>query len=124
MGNPKRIRSNYQRRVLDWLTDGGGTVSDVARALNLRMPHASAALKQLRESGDVVRDEENIRGSYYRVTSQGLSRIEADELYRLISSVQWPPPARSCRNRTQQRWLFAVTWLRIKTFWTTPWTTR
>ena len=54
MGNPKRIRSNYQRRVLDWLTDGGGTVSDVARALNLRMPHASAALKQLRESGDVV----------------------------------------------------------------------
>ena len=92
MGNPKRIRSNYQRRVLDWLTDGGGTVSDVARALNLRMPHASAALKQLRESGDVVRDEENIRGSYYRVTSQGLSRIEADELYRLISSVQWPPP--------------------------------
>ena len=92
MGNPKRIRSNYQRRVLDWLTDGGGTVSDVARALNLRMPHASAALKQLRESGDVVRDEENIRGSYYRVTSQGLARIEADELYRLISSVQWPPP--------------------------------
>ena len=92
MAKPKRIRSNYQRRVLDWLTDGGGTVSDVANALNLRMPHASAALKQLRESGDVVRDEENIRGSFYRVTSQGLSRIESDELYRLLDLVQWPPP--------------------------------
>ena len=92
MANPKRIRSNYQRKVLDWLADGGGTVSDVAKALELRMPHASSALKQLRESGDVVRDEENIRGSFYRVTAQGISRIESDELYRLINSVTWPPP--------------------------------
>ena len=92
MATPKRIRSNYQRKVLDWLSDGGGTVSDVARALNLRMPHASSALKKLRESGDVVRDEENIRGSFYRVTSQGISRIESDELHRLLTSVEWPPP--------------------------------
>ena len=44
-----RIRSTYQRRVLDWLADGGGTVTEVSKALSIRVPHASAALKKLRE---------------------------------------------------------------------------
>jgi hypothetical protein len=87
-----RIRSTYQRRILDWLADGGGTVTEVSNALGLRISHASAALKQLRNSGDVVRDDHNIRGSRYRLTSQGLSRFESDGLARLTELVYWPPP--------------------------------
>ena len=87
-----RIRSTYQRRVLDWLADGGGTVTEVSKALSIRVPHASAALKKLRESGDVVRDDANLRGSRYRLSSQGLARLEADGLARLNQLVRWPPP--------------------------------
>ena len=87
-----RIRSIHQRRILDWLADGGGTVSEVSNALSMRMPHTSAALKKLRESGDVVRDDLNIRGSRLRLSSQGLARLEADGLDRLEASVRWPPP--------------------------------
>ena len=52
MVRTNRIRSKHQRRVLDWLADGGGTVTEVSNALGIRVPHASAALKKLRESGD------------------------------------------------------------------------
>ena len=92
MVRSSRIRSTYQRRVLDWLADGGGTVTEVSKALSIRVPHASAALKQLRESGDVVRDDVNLRGSNYRLSSQGLARLEADGLARLSHLVRWPPP--------------------------------
>ena len=53
----KRIRSSYHKRVLEWLIDAGGSVSDIAQALDLRMPHASLALRQLRDSGDILRDD-------------------------------------------------------------------
>lgn len=92
MVRSSRIRSTYQRRVLDWLADGGGTVTEVSQALSIRVPHASAALKQLRNSGDVVRDDASLRGSRHRLSSQGLSRLEADGLSRLNELVRWPPP--------------------------------
>mgnify|MGYP001319811656 CR=1 FL=1 len=92
MVRSNRIRSTYQRRVLDWLADGGGTVTEVSQALSIRVPHASAALKQLRESGDVVRDDASLRGSRYRLSSQGLNRLEGDGLARLNELVRWPPP--------------------------------
>ena len=38
----KRIRSAHRRRLLDRLTDGGTTVSILARDTGLRIPHASA----------------------------------------------------------------------------------
>ena len=88
----KRIRSTHQRKVLDWLADGGGTVTEVSDALSMRLPHASAALKKLRHSGDVVRDHDVIRGSKHRLSSQGLARLESDGLNRLKQLVQWPPP--------------------------------
>ena len=92
MVRSNRIRSTHQRRVLDLLADGGGTVTEVSTALGIRMPHASAALKKLRESGDVVRDEVNIRGSRYRLSSQGLARLESDGFARMTALVKWPPP--------------------------------
>ena len=98
MVRSNRIRSTYQRRVLDWLADGGGTVTEVSQALSIRVPHASAALKQLRESGDVVRDDASLRGSRYRLSSQGLNRLEADGLARLNELVRWPYLGRSQRG--------------------------
>ena len=75
----KRIRSNYHKRILEWLIDSGGSVSDVAQALDLRMPHASLALSQLRESGDIVRDDQTgIRGAIHRITAKGRERLELD----------------------------------------------
>ena len=87
-----RIRSNYQRRILDWLSDGGGTVTEVSENLGILVPHVSATLKKLRETGDVVRDDQNLRGSKYRISSKGLDRIESDNIRRLVELVQWPPP--------------------------------
>ncbi|MBT7960492.1 MAG: winged helix-turn-helix transcriptional regulator [Euryarchaeota archaeon] len=79
-----RIRSNYQRRALNWLLDGGCTVSEAAEALNLQMPHASLALRQLRERGDVTReDQTGIRGAKHFITDQGRQRLEQDALSRL-----------------------------------------
>ena len=92
MVRSNRIRSTYQRRILDWLADGGGTVTEVSQALGIRIPHASAALKKLRESGDVARDHVSQRGSRYRLSSQGLTRLESDGLSRLNELVRWPPP--------------------------------
>ena len=77
----KRIRSNYHKRILEWLIDTGGSVSDVAQALDLRMPHASLALRQLRESRDIIRDDQTgIRGSIHRITAKGRERLEQDSV--------------------------------------------
>jgi hypothetical protein len=77
----KRIRSNYHKRVLEWLIDSGGSVSDIAQALDLRMPHASLALSQLRDSGDISRDDQTgIRGAIHRITAKGRERLEQDAM--------------------------------------------
>ena len=47
----KRIRSAHRRRLLDRLTDGGTTVSILARDTGLRIPHASAELRRMRNDG-------------------------------------------------------------------------
>ena len=79
-----RIRSGYQRRILDWLADGGGTVSDISEQLGLRMPHVSLALRQLRDRNDVVReDQSGIRGAVHRLTTSGLDRLQQDSLHRI-----------------------------------------
>ncbi len=75
----KRIRSGYHKRILEWLIDAGGSVSDIAQALDLRVPHASLALSQLRDSGDVVRDDDTgIRGAIHRISEKGRQRLELD----------------------------------------------
>ena len=87
-----RIRSRYQRRVLNWLLDGEGTVSSIADALQLQMPHASLALRQLRERGDVTReDQSGIRGAPHFITELGRQRLEQDALSRLRGNHLQPP---------------------------------
>jgi hypothetical protein len=88
----KRIRSSYHKRVLEWLIDAGGSVSDIAQALDLRMPHASLALRQLRDSGDILRDDfTGIRGAIHRITQQGRKRLEQDAVACLQTYVKQIP---------------------------------
>ncbi len=79
------IRSSHERRILDWLADSSGTVSEVAAALKMRVPHASAAFKKLRKKGYVVRDiDANIRGAVHRLTESGTEKLMEDALSRAI----------------------------------------
>ena len=79
------IRSTHERRILDWLADSSGTVSEVAGALKMRVPHASAAFKKLRQKGYVVRDlDANIRGAVHRLTESGTEKLMGDALSRAI----------------------------------------
>ena len=78
------IRSRYQRRILDWLLDGGGTVSQASTSLGIAMPHASLAMRNLREAGEVQRDDgASIRGAVHRLTETGAQRLLMDLVGRL-----------------------------------------
>ena len=89
----ERIRSGHQRRVLNWLMDGGGTVSEIAESLQLRMPHASLALRQLRERQEVSRDEQgSIRGAIHRLNEAGRARLARDALARTRTLISQIPP--------------------------------
>ena len=80
----KTIRSRYQRRILDWLLDGGGTVSQASEVLGIAMPHASLAMRQLRELGEVQRDESaSIRGAIHRLTPSGADHLLRDLVERV-----------------------------------------
>ncbi len=88
----KTIRSRYQRRILDWLLDDGGTVSQASDALGIAMPHASLALRQLRESGEVQRDEStSIRGAMHRLTPVGANHLFQDIVERVRKYVTSVP---------------------------------
>jgi len=79
-----RIRSGYRRRLLDWLADGGGTVSSAAQSVGLHLSHASSELKQLREEGWVASDrEEGSKGAMQRLTDVGWNRLRDDDIARL-----------------------------------------
>ena len=53
----KTIRSRYQRRILDWLLDGGGTVSQASEILGIAMPHASLAMRAAWQSREFLKLE-------------------------------------------------------------------
>ena len=44
-----RIRSGYQRRILDELLEGPSTVSELAQRIGLATSHTSSTLRVLRE---------------------------------------------------------------------------
>jgi len=78
---------------LDWLADGGGTVSQAASDLDIRMPHASAELKRLRAEDLAIRsDESGNRGAVHFLTAKGWRALESDALDRLDTLIDWPPP--------------------------------
>lgn len=78
------LRSAVHRQALLHLLRQPSTVSQLAKALGLRMPHASLACKQLREQGLVRRDEAHgLRNAAYTLTTQGRARLDADALSKI-----------------------------------------
>ena len=74
-----RIRSRYQRQILGWLTDNSGSVSEISKSVDIRTPHTSLALSELRKKGWVHRDDNyGIRGSIHSITELGRTRLEQD----------------------------------------------
>ena len=90
----KRIRSAHRRRLLDRLTDGGTTVSILARDTGLRIPHASAELRRMRNDGLVSSDQvAGARGARLHLTQSGWEAIRSDELARAIEALPLPTPS-------------------------------
>ena len=95
--DPVRIRSKHRRRLLGRLTEGGATVSELANDVGLRVPHASAELKRLRNDGLVSSDlSEGSRGASMHLTQSGWEAIRADELSRAQDATPLPTDSRMC----------------------------
>ena len=77
----KRIRSSYHWKILNFLFDAGGSVSQISKSLGIRTPHVSLALTQLRNSGFVHRDDSiGLRGAMHKITDLGRKRLEEDSI--------------------------------------------
>ncbi len=95
--NPVRIRSKHRRRLLSRLTEGGATVSELANDVGLRVPHASAELKRLRNDGLVSSDQsEGSRGASMHLAQLGWEAIRSDELSRAMEATPLPSDCGMC----------------------------
>lgn len=91
VSTPIKIRSRYRRRLLNRLSEGGATVSTLARDVDLQMPHASAELRKLRNEGLVSSDlTAGSRGAHLHLTDLGWDRIRSDERSRAIEALPLP----------------------------------
>ena len=90
----RRIRSGVRRRILERLSEGRATVTQISTSTNLRLPHTSAELKRLRREGLVFSDEETgSRGACLALTARGWNTLRVDEIARIQDlSDENPPP--------------------------------
>jgi len=78
---PSKIRSRNKRRILGFLAEGRSTVSEIASATGIRVPHASAEIRRLRNATLVDSDmPAGSRGAKLHLTESGWSAIKSDEL--------------------------------------------
>ncbi|MEK9731144.1 MAG: winged helix-turn-helix domain-containing protein [Candidatus Poseidoniales archaeon] len=83
----RAIRSRTHRKILHHLMDGPATVSELADFSGMKLPHMSLGCKQLRETGDIQRDDSiGIRGASLRLTTQGIHRIQSDMIHHMLRS--------------------------------------
>ncbi len=95
--NPRRIRSKHRRRLILRLSQGDATVSKLANDSGLRMPHASAEIRRMREEGLVSSDlPAGSRGSRIRLTQKGWQVIQDDEWSKLLELENIPQTLESC----------------------------
>jgi DNA-binding transcriptional ArsR family regulator len=89
----KRIRSGVRRRILERLSEGRATVTQISSSTNLRLPHTSAELKRLRKEGLVSSDDETgSRGACLALSARGWDTLRIDEIARIQDlSVEQPP---------------------------------
>jgi len=92
-----KIRSKHRKRLLDRLTEGGATVSVLARDVELRVPHASAEIKRLRNDGLVSSDlSAGSRGARIHLTELGWESVRADEWARASEAAPLPEDSSMC----------------------------
>jgi len=92
-----KIRSKHRRRLLDRLTEGGATVSVLARDVKLRVPHASAEIKRLRNDGLISSDlSAGSRGARIHLTELGWESVRADEWARASEASPLPEDSSLC----------------------------
>ena len=85
----RKLRSRSQRRILRWLVDYSGSLTDISNSLKIRTPHTSLALSELRKRNLVYRDDSHgIRGAIHSITEYGREILEQDRLslYRKYSA--------------------------------------
>ena len=78
---PIKIRSRNKRRILRYLAERSSTVSEVANATGIRVPHASAEIRRLRN--DTLLDSDmpsGSRGGRLYLTENGWEALKSDEL--------------------------------------------
>ena len=94
---PRKIRSMHRRRLLDRLTEGGTTVSALARDVGLRVPHASAELRRMRNDGLVASDlPAGSRGARIHLTESGWESVRGDEWIRATEAPPLPDDTSMC----------------------------
>ena len=89
----KRIRSGVRRRIMECLTEGRATVTQISTSTNIRLPHTSAELKRLRKEGLVFSDDETgSRGACLALSARGWGTFRADEIARISDLGDEQPP--------------------------------
>ncbi len=79
--SPSKIRSRNKRRILGVLSEGRYTVGEIASATGIRVPHASAEIRRLRNVALVDSDmPAGSRGAKLHLTEAGWLAIKSDEL--------------------------------------------
>ncbi|MBK64874.1 MAG: hypothetical protein CMB47_05065 [Euryarchaeota archaeon] len=88
---PKKIRSKYRLRLMNRLVESQETVSELAKSVGLRMPHASAEIKRMRDEKLVSSDLEiGSRGAKIRLTEEGIKVLQMDEWYKAEEALPIP----------------------------------
>jgi len=88
---PKRIRSKHRLRLINRLTEREETVSELAKLVGLRVPHASAEIRRMREEGLVSSDlVTGSRGAKIRLTEEGWKTLHSDEWSKALQSLPIP----------------------------------
>ena len=78
---PVKIRSRNKRRILRYLAESSSTVSEVANATGIRVPHASAEIRRLRNDSLLDSDlPSGSRGGRLHLTENGWEALKSDEL--------------------------------------------
>ena len=96
VANPRRIRSKHRRRLISRLADGDSTVSKLAADTCLRVPHASAEIRRMREEDLISSDlPPGSRGSQIRLTENGWRVLQEDEWSKVL---KLPEPSSDQEN--------------------------
>ena len=88
---PKKIRSKHRLRMMIRLSEEAETVSDLAQLVGLRVPHASAEIRKMREEGLVSSDLiTGSRGAKISLSERGWHSLNSDEWFKALLSLPIP----------------------------------